>query len=56
MNIKVESKITKTRTPIVLGPGGGGEYDMGQIISVFKADSEETNNRYSISEWWVDPT
>jgi mannose-6-phosphate isomerase-like protein (cupin superfamily) len=23
--------------------------------AVFKADGEETNSRYSVSEWWVEP-
>lgn len=45
----------KNRKPIFLGPGEGREYDIGPILSIFKADSEETNNRYSISEWWIDP-
>jgi hypothetical protein len=28
---------------------------MGRIQSVFKADGAETADRYSISEWWLDP-
>lgn len=47
--------MSQHRNPMFLGPGEGREYDMGPIISVFKSDLEETNNRYSISEWWVDP-
>jgi quercetin dioxygenase-like cupin family protein len=27
---------------------------MGRIQAVFKADGEETANRYSISEWWLE--
>lgn len=43
------------RTPVVLGPGEGREYDMGRISAIFKADGAETVTRYSISEWWLDP-
>ncbi len=28
---------------------------MGRIGAVFKADSDETASRYSISEWWLEP-
>ncbi|GAA5161743.1 hypothetical protein GCM10023321_46440 [Pseudonocardia eucalypti] len=28
---------------------------MGRINAVFKADGAETANRYSISEWWLEP-
>jgi len=28
---------------------------MGGISSVFKADGDETETRYSISEWWLEP-
>lgn len=28
---------------------------MGRISAVFKADCEESANRYSISEWWLEP-
>jgi mannose-6-phosphate isomerase-like protein (cupin superfamily) len=27
---------------------------MGRISAIFKADGDETANRYSISEWWLD--
>lgn len=40
---------------IVLTPGGGRAYDMKTMRAVFKADGAETGNRYSISEWWLDP-
>lgn len=45
----------KKRKPIVLPPGGGRAYPMGRISSVFKADRDETDSRYSISEWWLEP-
>jgi mannose-6-phosphate isomerase-like protein (cupin superfamily) len=28
---------------------------MGRMDAVFKADGAETGNRYSISEWWLEP-
>ena len=28
---------------------------MGRISAVFKADGVETGDRYSISEWWLEP-
>lgn len=33
----------------------GRSYDMGPMKAVFKADGVETGNKYSISEWWLDP-
>lgn len=41
--------------PIILPPGGGRSYDMGALTAVFKADEGETQERYSVSEWWLDP-
>lgn len=43
------------RDPIVLAPGAGRRYPMGRIAAVFKADGEETDGAYSISEWWLEP-
>ena len=43
------------RQPLVLGPGEGRAYPMGRIGAVFKADGDETAQRYSISEWWLEP-
>ena len=28
---------------------------MGGMSSVFKADADETDGKYSISEWWLEP-
>lgn len=44
-----------SRPPVVLGPGEGRAYPMGRLSAVFKADGDETDNGYSISEWWLDP-
>ncbi len=43
------------RTPVVLGPGEGRVYPMGRISAVFKADGAETQSKYSVSEWWLEP-
>jgi hypothetical protein len=43
------------RKPIVVPPEEGRDYPMGQIRAVFKADTDETVRRYSVSEWWLDP-
>ena len=44
-----------SRPPVVLAPGEGRAYPMGRISAVFKADGAETGERYSISEWWLEP-
>jgi mannose-6-phosphate isomerase-like protein (cupin superfamily) len=43
------------RKPIFLAPGEGRPYHMGRIQALFKADGNETQNRYSMSEWWLEP-
>lgn len=40
--------------PIVLKPNEGRTYDCGKMQATFKADEEETNYNYSVSEWWMD--
>ena len=40
---------------IVLRPGEGRHYPCGPMQSVFLADGQETDDRYSVSIWWVDP-
>lgn len=52
MSIQDESA---ERVGLVLLPGEGRSYPMGRISAVFKADGGETNGRYSISEWWLEP-
>jgi mannose-6-phosphate isomerase-like protein (cupin superfamily) len=49
------SPITTNRQPVILAPGEGRSYPMGRISAVFKADGAETDDRYSISEWWLEP-
>lgn len=43
-----------TKDAIVLDPGEGRKYNMGFMQAVFKADEQETDSGYSISEWWLD--
>jgi mannose-6-phosphate isomerase-like protein (cupin superfamily) len=43
------------RAALVLEPGAGRSYPMGRIGAVFKADGAQTQDRYSISEWWLEP-
>jgi quercetin dioxygenase-like cupin family protein len=43
------------RRPMMVGPGEGRRYAMGQLQAVFKADCEQTSSRYSVSEWWLEP-
>lgn len=43
------------RKPVHVPAGKGRAYPMGRIAAVFLADGEETADRYSISEWWLDP-
>jgi mannose-6-phosphate isomerase-like protein (cupin superfamily) len=51
----MDTRQVDSRKPIVLGPGEGRAYPMGRIDAVFKADCDETAQRYSISEWWLEP-
>lgn len=43
------------RLPLVLQPWEGRSYRMPAMRAVFKADGEETEGRYAISEWWLEP-
>ncbi|MEZ4945897.1 MAG: cupin domain-containing protein [Cyclobacteriaceae bacterium] len=45
----------KHKQSIVLKPNEGRKYNMGPMTAIFKADEEETNTNYSISEWWLQP-
>jgi mannose-6-phosphate isomerase-like protein (cupin superfamily) len=41
--------------PIILAPGAGRAYEIGPMRGVFKADGEETGDRYCVSEWSLEP-
>ena len=43
------------RIPIYLPLETGRRYELGAMQAVFKADGAETGDRYSVSEWWLDP-
>ena len=40
---------------LILPAGQGRVYDCGTMTAIFKADENETNNKYSVSEWWLQP-
>jgi len=40
---------------LFLKAGEGRVYNCGSITAVFKADENETANKYSVSEWWLEP-
>jgi mannose-6-phosphate isomerase-like protein (cupin superfamily) len=42
------------RDVLFLPPGGGRSYDAPPMRAVFKADGEETDDRYCVSEWWLE--
>ena len=43
------------RSGVFLLPTEGRHYEMGGMSAVFKADGDETENLYNISEWWLEP-
>ena len=51
----MNNSITLPHGSIVLKADEGRKYNCGKITAIFKADEEETNEKYSISEWWQDP-
>jgi mannose-6-phosphate isomerase-like protein (cupin superfamily) len=40
---------------IVLKADEGRKYLCGTMTAIFKADEEETKEKYSVSEWWLEP-
>ena len=40
---------------LMLQPGDGRVYNCGTMTAIFKADENETDEKYSISEWWLEP-
>lgn len=52
--ISMEHKQNETDT-LFLKQGEGRKYNCGTMTAVFKADENETNNQYSVSEWWLEP-
>jgi hypothetical protein len=50
----MEHKHNETDT-LFLKTGEGRVYNCGLMMAIFKADENETANKYSISEWWLEP-
>jgi mannose-6-phosphate isomerase-like protein (cupin superfamily) len=48
-------KDTAPREAIFRMPDEGRNYPMGRIGALFLADGGETQSRYSISQWWLEP-
>jgi quercetin dioxygenase-like cupin family protein len=46
--------LSSVTEPIFLSPGEGRSYDAGPMHAVFKADGVETDDRYCVSEWWLE--
>lgn len=46
---------SSTRKALIVRPDQGRHYPMGRMSAIFKADCAETESRYSISEWRLEP-
>lgn len=56
MKTKISEKDKgKKRSVILLKREQGRKYNLGPMTAIFKADKEETDNKYSVSEWWLEP-
>jgi mannose-6-phosphate isomerase-like protein (cupin superfamily) len=40
---------------IIWRAGEGRKYECGSMTAIFKADEDETKEKYSVSEWWMKP-
>ncbi len=40
---------------LILAQGEGRVYNCGTMTAIFKADENETQEKYSVSEWWLEP-
>lgn len=49
------SEVGTARNPMVIPPDEGRVYEMGRMRAIFKADCGESDGRYSVSEWWMEP-
>ena len=50
----MKNRITNNDS-VILPSGQGRTYLCGKMTAVFKVDEEETAEKYSISEWWLEP-
>lgn len=53
-NEATASRGTKAEDVIFRPAGAGRPYDAGPMHAVFKADGAETDDRYCVSEWWLE--
>jgi quercetin dioxygenase-like cupin family protein len=51
----MNSASPSVRRALIVAPGQGRVYSMGRMRAVFIADTAETDSRYSVSEWWLEP-
>jgi quercetin dioxygenase-like cupin family protein len=51
----MNSATPSVRRALIVAPGQGRVYSMGRMRAVFIADTAETDSRYSVSEWWLEP-
>lgn len=51
----MSESVRRSSDVIFLEPRGGRAYDCGSMQALFKADGAETDARYSVSEWWLEP-
>jgi mannose-6-phosphate isomerase-like protein (cupin superfamily) len=49
------SRVDLPEGAVFLPPDRGRIYELGAMRAVFKADRDETQDRYCVSEWWLDP-
>ena len=50
-SINPEQQTSLDKDVILLKNGQGRKYNLGPMTAIFKADANETDNKYSISEW-----
>lgn len=50
----MKHKKSETDT-LILKSGEGRIYNCGTMTAVFKADENKTSEKYSISQWWLEP-
>jgi len=51
----MEMNVQRSDQLLMYLPGTGRTYEMGPLTGVFYADTDETDNRYCASTWWLDP-
>lgn len=44
-----------SKDTLILLKGEGRTYKCGSMTAIFKADENETDEKYSVSEWWLKP-